>query len=317
MKTSTVAAVLSPSVASAQWYSGAPQCAQSCLSSAYAAATSASSTSGNNAPYWPAQSDYCNSDKGNQISSCLADGCKATPTAVSSYAKLSSSLCSQWAECTSAGSTGVHTVTLPGGPVTWGAPGGWGPSNGPNGGSHNFGPGGNGNGQNGGGMSQGGGWGGYGGDNAQWSEWASAYSGSKTWTGGVVTVTGCMNNGSPWFSGPGCGWNAHGGFNGWVGWGEGWKWGATETSTVTITTTDAKNNNAVTTYTGLATVAAAISGDLTTSTTIGIATSTASSTNGNGAARIGGSPMGSSEGSMVTGMMGIALGAVIVVAGML
>ncbi|KAK8024182.1 hypothetical protein PG993_012248 [Apiospora rasikravindrae] len=307
MKTSTMVAVLAPSVASAQWWNGAPECAHTCLSSAYAAATSASSTSGNNAPFWPAQSDYCNSDKGKQISSCLASGCKATPTAVSSYAKLSSSLCSQWAECTSAGSTGIHTVTLPGGPVTWGAPGGWGPSNGPNGGSHNFGPGGN------------GGFGGnqnWGGNNAQWSEWASAYSGSKTWTGGVVTVTGCMNDGSPWFSGPGCGWNDRGGFNGWVGWGNGWKWGATETSTVTITTKDANNNNAVTTFTGLATVAAAISGDLTTSTTIGIATSTGSA-NGNGAARIGGSPVGASEGSMVTGMMGIALGAVIVIAGML
>ncbi|KAK6856801.1 hypothetical protein PG995_006988 [Apiospora arundinis] len=312
MKTSTVVAALAPAVVSADWWGGAPECAQSCLSSAYASATaSASSSSNNGAPYWPAQSDYCNSDKGNKISSCMADGCKATPTAVSSYAKLSSSLCSQWASCTAAGSTGVHTVTLPGGPVTWGAPGGWGPNNGPNGGSKNFGG-------NGGGM---GNWGGNGqnggfGNNQQWSEWASAYSGSKTWTGGVVTVTGCMNDGSPWFSGPGCGWNQHGGFNGWVGWGNGWKWGATTTSTVTVTTTDAANNNAVSTFTGLATVAAAISGDLTTSTTIGIATSTGSA-NGNGAARVGGSPVGGSEGSMITGMMGIGLGAVIVIAGML
>ncbi|KAK8073711.1 hypothetical protein PG994_004610 [Apiospora phragmitis] len=290
MKTSNVVAVLAPSVASAQWWNGAPECAHSCLSSAYAAATSASSTSGNNAaPYWPAQSDYCNSNKGAQISSCLAAGCKATPTAVSSYAKLSSSLCSQWAECTSAGSTGVHTVTLPNGPVTWGAPGGWGPNNG---GSHNFGSGGNG------------------------GQVGERVLGLQTWTGGVVTVTGCLNDGSPWFSGPGCGWNVQGGFNGWVGWGNGWKWAATSTNTVTITTTNAADGNAVTTFTGLATVAAAVSGDLTTSTTIGIATSTAGA-NGNGAARIGGSPMGASEGSMVTGMMGIALGAVIVIAGIL
>ncbi|KAK8005324.1 hypothetical protein PG990_011361, partial [Apiospora arundinis] len=291
MKTSTVVAALAPAVVSADWWGGAPECAQSCLSSAYASATaSASSSSNNGAPYWPAQSDYCNSDKGNKISSCMADGCKATPTAVSSYAKLSSSLCSQWASCTAAGSTGVHTVTLPGGPNFGGNGGGMG----------NWG----GNGQNGGF-----------GNNQQWSEWASAYSGSKTWTGGVVTVTGCMNDGSPWFSGPGCGWNQHGGFNGWVGWGNGWKWGATTTSTVTVTTTDAANNNAVSTFTGLATVAAAISGDLTTSTTIGIATSTGSA-NGNGAARVGGSPVGGSEGSMITGMMGIGLGAVIVIAGM-
>ncbi|KAK6839752.1 hypothetical protein PG987_005618 [Apiospora arundinis] len=294
MKTSTVVAALAPAVVSADWWGGAPECAQSCLSSAYASATaSASSSSNNGAPYWPAQSDYCNSDKGNKISSSEL------------LALLAMGL--------------VHGRRLHGRPHRHparrsrdlGRPGGWGPNNGPNGGSKNFGG-------NGGGM---GNWGGNGqnggfGNNQQWSEWASAYSGSKTWTGGVVTVTGCMNDGSPWFSGPGCGWNQHGGFNGWVGWGNGWKWGATTTSTVTVTTTDAANNNAVSTFTGLATVAAAISGDLTTSTTIGIATSTGSA-NGNGAARVGGSPVGGSEGSMITGMMGIGLGAVIVIAGML
>jgi hypothetical protein len=301
MKTSTIAIALAPAAASAQWWGGAPECAQTCLSSAWssASATAASATGGNG--WWPQQSDYCADDKRSNVQDCLAKDCSATPTAVSSYSSLASSLCSAWASCTAAGSTGAQTFTYPGGPVTWGAPGGW------------SGAGGNGNGPRGGNFGGSGGFGGWGGDSSDskvWSEWADAYSGSKTWTGGVVTVTGCVGNGSPWFAGPGGGWNNLGGFNGWVGWGKGWSWGSTVTQTVTYTTT--LSDGKVSEFTGLATVAAAVSGDLTTSTTLGAATATSTSSDSAGA-RVG----GSSEGGIVTGMMGVALGAVILVAGML
>ncbi|KAI0172862.1 hypothetical protein GGR52DRAFT_591373 [Hypoxylon sp. FL1284] len=311
MKASTVAAVLAPSVVSAQWWRGAPSCAQSCLSSAWDSASS-TITSG-----WPAQSEYCDaSGPGSSVGSCVSSACASasSTTAYESYSALSSSLCSRYAECTSAGSTGVHTVTFSAGPVTWALPGGWG------------------------------GWGGVknraaaaapppwvaGRDNVSassaadgyrqyWSEWASALAASGTWTGGVATVTGCAFDGSPWFVGPGCGWNGLGGFDGWVGWGSGWSWGPTSTRTVTYTTTDTAGSS--TTATGVAEVALAVSGTLTTSTTLG----TPSPTDGSDSAAapaavpvIGtfGGRRGA-EGSVVTGMMGVALGGVVVVAAML
>ncbi|KAI0839619.1 hypothetical protein F5Y06DRAFT_26175 [Hypoxylon sp. FL0890] len=334
MKASTLAAVMAPSAASAQWWAGAPGCAvsfpifvflncfsilcpyplsitshlshlvntnnrpkQSCLSSAFTTPSSTVTvTSG-----WPAQSAYCDASAGSSVGSCISSACAATSssTAWESYSSLSSSLCSQYSECTSAGSTGVRTITYSAGPVTWAAPGGWGSK--AIGGPAGF----------NGGLP--------GPANAStsdayreyWSEWASAFSSSRTWTGGVATVTGCAFDGSPWFVGPGCGWNGLGGFNGWVGWGSGWSWGPTTTETVTYTTTDTAGST--TTGTGLAAVALAVSGTLTTSTTLGTPTATSSAENA--AAGIGGGR--GAEGSVVTGMMGVALGAVLVVAGML
>ncbi|KAI0010453.1 hypothetical protein F4779DRAFT_307205 [Xylariaceae sp. FL0662B] len=306
MKARTLAAALAPSsLASAQWWHGAPECAQSCLSSAYAAATSTANSS-----WWPAQSDYCDGNSGSGVASCISSGCSATLTAYTSYSALSESLCSRYASCTSAGSTGVQTITYAGGPVTWAAPGGWG-SKGEqqqHGGPPESGFG------NGGEPPQGGPqWGGPN-DSAAvsryWSEWASA----STWSGGVATVTGCAFDGSPWFVGPHCGWNSAGGFNGWVGWGSGWSWGPTTTETVTYTTTDTAG--VTTTGTGLATVAMAISGSLTTSTTVGaLATGAGGAKDENAAARAGFG--GHAEGDIVPGLLGIGLGAVVVVAGML
>ncbi|KAI1487656.1 hypothetical protein F5X96DRAFT_648907 [Biscogniauxia mediterranea] len=292
MKASTVTAVLAPTVASAQWWGGAPECAQSCLSSAW------SSPTGTTTSWWPAQSEYCDTDHSDDVGDCVSSACTSTSTAWSSYSSLSSSLCSRYESCTSAGSTGVRTITYPGGPVTWAAPGGWG--------SKAFG---------GGFPGEGGQWGGPGNasDYSQyWSDWASAYSGSKTWTGGVATITGCAFDGSPWFVGPECGWNGRGGFNGWVGWGEGWSWGPTQTETVTVTTTN--SDGAQTTQTGIGTVALAVSGDYTTSTILG-AVETGASSAGNPAPRLAGP--GGAEGSAVTVLMGVALGAVVAVAGML
>ncbi|KAK8071032.1 hypothetical protein PG997_011235, partial [Apiospora hydei] len=298
MKTSTVVAVLAPSAASAQWWNGAPECAHTCLSSAYAAATSASSASGNSAPLLAGAVRLLQRKQGQP--DLVLPGLR-----LQGHAHRRQQL--RQAELLALLAVGrVHRRRLHGRPhrhparrprdlgrppaagaptTTTTAPTAVRTTSAPT---------------------------------AATATSATATvrtAVAPTWTGGVVTVTGCMSDGSPWFAGPGCGWNAHGGFNGWVGWGNGWKWGTTEISTVTITTKDGNNNDALTTFTGLATVAAAISGDLTTSTTIGLATSTGSA-NGNGAARIGGSPVGGSEGSMVTGMMGIALGAVIVIAGM-
>ncbi|KAI1141192.1 hypothetical protein F5Y05DRAFT_301915 [Hypoxylon sp. FL0543] len=293
MKATTVAAVMAPSASAAQWWAGAPGCAQSCLSSAFTTPSSTVTSA------WPAQSAYCDASAGSSVGSCISSACAATSSATAweSYSSLSSSLCSRYAACTSAGSTGVQTITYSAGPVTWAAPGGWGskalgPFNGGPAGPANA-------------SSSGDGYRQY------WSDWASAFSSSRTWTGGVATVTGCAFDGSPWFVGPGCGWNGQGGFDGWVGWGSGWSWGPTTTETVTYTTTDTAGGT--TTATGVAAVALAVSGTLTTSTTLG--TPTATSGAENAAAGIGGGR--GAEGSVVTGMMGVAFGVVLVAAGML
>ncbi|KAI1815621.1 hypothetical protein GGS20DRAFT_322568 [Poronia punctata] len=296
-----------------KWWQGAPECAHSCLSAEWDGA--AKTTDGG----WPHQSEYCDADKGKKVGDCINDACGKTTTAYPSYSSLSASLCSKHASCTEAGSTGVHSLTYPGGPVTWAAPGGWKKSNFNNGGgdkdNDHKAPW-NKDGNNGASWH-----GNHGAKNASqaspkyWSDWASAYSGSKTWTGGVVTVTGCAFEGSPWFVGPDCGWNGLGGFNGWVGWGSGWSWGPTETKTVTVTTTDEKGQQ--TTETGKATVAVAISGSLTTSSIIGAVQAketSGSPTSPNAAPRLSGP---GPEGSIVTILMGLGLGAVIAIAGLL
>ncbi|KAI1357434.1 hypothetical protein F5Y08DRAFT_163709 [Xylaria arbuscula] len=297
MKSSTFLAALPTTVLAGQWWNGAPECAQSCLSSAWTGPT------GTTTSWWPQQSEYCDEEKGNSIGSCIDSACTSTSTAWTSYSSLSSSLCSRYASCTSAGSTGVQTLTYSGGPVTWAAPGGWGPGG-------KYGPGGHGG--------YGGQWGGPNGSDYSkyWSDWSSAYSASQTWSGGVVTVTGCAFDGSPWFVGPSCGWNGLGGFNGFVGWGSGWSWGPTSTGTVTVTTTNAEGQT--TTETGVGTVAVAISGTLTTSSLVGkIAQETSGSSSSdqhNAAHRLGGA---GGEGSIVTVFLGVGLGAVLTVAGML
>ncbi|KAK7757642.1 hypothetical protein SLS62_000018 [Diatrype stigma] len=325
----------------------AQSCLSSAFSAATsaAAATSTASSAPSPPPFWPAQSAYCDDpDTGGRAGSCLSSACAATPSLWTSYSSLSSSLCGRWASCTSSAATGsntdgvfVTTVTYPAGPVTWAAPGGWpssgfggwgggGSSRGPWG--HGGGGGGGGYGPHGGGA--GGGYGGpppggndtdldgdgdgdgYGGPGGGWysryaSEWASAYSASKTWAGGVATITvsrgaggagggadgGCgLFAGSPWFVGPRCGWNGRGGFDGWVGWGAGWSWGPTTTETVTLETTiTATGTGASGVGTALATVALAVSGDYTTSVTLGAAATDGAESGA------GGSATGSSGGS--------------------
>jgi hypothetical protein len=76
---------------------------QNCFSSFWDSATA-----------WPAPTSYCTASQGASVSSCLQAACSATPTAAASYSSLSSSLCSRWSQCSSAGSTGVYTVSAPG-----------------------------------------------------------------------------------------------------------------------------------------------------------------------------------------------------------
>ncbi|KAK4453563.1 hypothetical protein QBC34DRAFT_210285 [Podospora aff. communis PSN243] len=265
MKTAAVAAILAPALANAQWWGGAPECAQQCFSSVWETAST-----------WPAPTSYCGATQAPTVASCISSACSATPTAITSYSSLSASLCSRWESCSSAGSTGVLTISAPAytGTGAWGPGGRWGPG----------GPGGEGKGP-----------------------WGAEYTGTKTWTGGVYTVTGCEWNGSPWAGGPG-GWGAGGlGGSPWGNWGAGWKW-STATQTVTqIITITTGGVTSFSTSIGLATVAQAVSGDITQTSII---TDGSARPTGNAA------PGGMSDVAGVK-VMGALLGGVVAVAGML
>lgn len=185
------------------------------------------------------------------MSSCVDSACAATPTAYSSYSSLSSSLCSRWASCSSAGSTGVYTASQPG--------------------------------------------------------FAGAVGASRTWTGGVYTVTGCEWDGSPWTGGPG-GWGPGGvaGGSPWAPWGHGWVW-STYTKTVVSTWTVSSANAAQVTTSAnrLVTVAEAVSGSSTTTSTLYQAAATHTA---------GAAPAGVDLGVRVAGAL---LGGVVAVAGLL
>ncbi|KAK3500674.1 hypothetical protein B0T13DRAFT_510753 [Neurospora crassa] len=300
----------------AWWGAGAPECAQSCLSSAWSAASITS---------WPAPTDWCASgDSSSDIqsrkdaaSSCLVSACSATPTVHSSYSSLSSSLCAQYSSCSSAGSTGVYTVSLPAFTGAWdGRHDGGGPI---------------------GGWWQGGGHGGPAGTGTGTGQWGPHYgwAGTATWTGGVYTVTGCEWDGSPWAGGP-WGWGhgyGHGDYgngqaNGpWGIWGAGWTMTSTGTETVTAVQTitrDATGGDGsvtkvmeLTTSTGLATVGYAVNEESKeeATTVLGVVQAAASTTGS------GGSSGAASAGGAGAGMgvkVGVAvLGGVVVVVGLL
>ncbi|KAL8323434.1 hypothetical protein RB593_005057 [Gaeumannomyces tritici] len=236
MKTSQVAAVLVPvATVNAQWWGGAPQCASSCMSSAW-----------NNPTSWPEPTSLCAGGTP-AVATCVQSACAATPTVWSSYSSLSSSLCSKYASCTSGGTGAVRTITATGG--TWNG-GWWNDANkwgGPDG------KGWNGNGK--GGWKRDGphGFGGPGG-----KDWP------KTLTSGqVYTVTGCDWNDGYW---GGFGWGV--GKGGPWGWGTGWTAQATSTGMVTKTWT--AGGSAFTT-TAPATFAVAVSGSVTSTATLGLA----------------------------------------------
>ncbi|KAM7208866.1 hypothetical protein V8F20_000744 [Naviculisporaceae sp. PSN 640] len=288
MKPSTVTAVLAPAaLAQANpWWGGAPDCAQNCFSSFWSTATGAQ---------WPAPTNYCGATQAGSVSSCINSACSATPTAVTSYSSLSSSICAKWSSCSSVGSTSVYTVSLPA------FTGSWGPGKGGHwGGRDHNGPWGDGDGN-------GNGW------------WGDSAGATRTWTGGVYTVTGCEWDGSPWAGGPG-GWGAGGGRGGspWGPWGHGWAW-TTETKTITQVVPVATAGDGITSFStsvGLATVAKAVSGESTTTSVLSGAVETGSSNTPSGNAAAGGmAGLGGVDLAMkVTGAL---LGAVLVVAGFL
>ncbi|KAK3363501.1 hypothetical protein B0T25DRAFT_596767 [Lasiosphaeria hispida] len=283
MKAATLSAILAPALVHAQWWGGAPDCAQDCFSSYF---TSQSS--------WPAPTNYCSATQGASVSSCINSACSATPTAVTSYSSLSSSLCAAYASCSSAGSTGVYTISLPGFTGTLGdGPGGFGGPGGRGGAGGHGGPGGSGGPGN---------WG----TNDDWDAGAT-----KTWTGGVYTVTGCEWDGSPWAGGPG-GWSSAGGQGGspWGNWGHGWKW---STATATITQTITYTTGGVTAFStvvGPATYALAVSGDTTQTSIINAGAANPTNSAGSAAAPNNGDGLG-------VKVVGALLGGVVAVAGLL
>lgn len=142
---------------------------------------------------------------------------------------------------------------------------------------------------------------------------------TRTWSGGVYTVTGCEWNGNVWAGGPGGFGRGGSGGSPWGPWGKGWTW-TTVTQTVTrvVTVTDAAGAPALSTSVGLAAVAQAVSGDVTSTSVIGdaetaggggaAATATGGSVPGDNAAAGG---LGEALGVKV---MAAVLGAVVAVA---
>ncbi|GAB1312227.1 Extracellular membrane protein CFEM domain-containing protein [Madurella fahalii] len=254
MKTSVVAAVLTPAVAHAQWWGGAPDCAQGCFSSLWDSAST-----------WPAPTSYCQATQAASVHGCIESACSATPTAVTSYSSLSSSLCAQWSSCSANGATGVYTISAPAFTGEWG-PGKYGGPGGPGGRwrgdrDHDH----DGDDDNDDYYHRGYDHDGDGDvDQDDYDEW------TRTWTGGVYTVTGCEWNGNPWAGGPG-GWGP-GGRNGgspWGPWGRDWTWSTvTKTITQVLTLDIDDGTTTLSTSVGIATVAEAASGTYTTTSLI-------------------------------------------------
>ncbi|KAK4133299.1 hypothetical protein BT67DRAFT_434762 [Trichocladium antarcticum] len=289
MKASLISAILMPAaIAYGQWWDGVPDCAypqEDCFSSHWSSASK-----------WPAPTSYCAASQALSVHSCISSACSATPTAAASYSSLSSFLCANWASCSSAGSTGVYTITAPAFTGTWGP------------GNH------------------GGNWGGrhsnsddddddddndwdWVNDDWDWDHDDDWDDWPHTWAGGVYTVTGCEWNGNPWAGGPG---------SPWAPWGKGWTW-TTVTATVTrvATITDGAGATSLTTSVGLATVAQAVSGDVTSTRSL-IAGGQAAETGSPSPSAIA-PEAGAAAGTDLAGVRAVAvlLGAVVVVAGLL
>ncbi|KAH6855150.1 hypothetical protein B0I37DRAFT_49129 [Chaetomium sp. MPI-CAGE-AT-0009] len=298
MKNIAVSAFLGhAALAHAQWWAGAPGCAHDCFSSWWSSATA-----------WPAPTSYCSASQGASVSSCLQEACSATPTAVTSYSSLSSSLCSQWSSCSSAGSTGVYTISAPAFTGNWNGPGNWG-------GRHR----GNGDDDDDNDINDDDwdyDWDNDGTDDRdQWDQW------TRTWSGGAYTVTGCEWNGNVWAGGPGgCGPGGAGG-SPWGPWGRGWSWSTvTQTVTRVLTVTDSAGATALSTSVGLAAVALAASGDVTSTSVIGAAeTGDGSNGDGDGGASATGGVEGAAGRNEARGVkvVGAVLGGVVVVAALL
>jgi hypothetical protein len=167
----------------------------------------------------------------------------------------------------------------------------------------------------------GGRWGGYGGGGGQNAQdvdgdgdidsddWSSY---TRTWTGGVYTVTGCEWNGNVWAGGPG-GWGP-GGNNGgggpWAPWGRGWAWKTETVDTVTAVITGSAGS--LSTSVGPATVAYGSSGSLTTTSLV-----TAAQAQRTDPPVQQGAAAAPADAALGVKAVGVALGGVLVVVGLL
>lgn len=195
---------------------------------------------------------------------------------MSSYSSASSSLCAAWSSCSSAGSTGVYTVSWPGPSGSYGPGGGGGTRT--QGHDHGRGAG------------------------AGWGPWASTYTAAQ------VTVTGCPWDGSPWVGPGGNGWG------GWGDWGAGWAW-STRAGSVVVTETVTRTDGSVAVSTGLERVAEAVSGSVTSTTTL---SGLSGSSSAAGTATAAAAATGSSSSSSAPGAAGSGgVGRGVVVAGVL
>ncbi|KAL2180849.1 uncharacterized protein P884DRAFT_289363 [Thermothelomyces heterothallicus CBS 202.75] len=281
------------------WWEGAPECAYDCFNSWWSSAIA-----------WPAPTSYCSANQGASVSNCLRTACSATPTAVTSYSSLSASLCSRWSSCSSAGSTGVYTITAPAFTGRW-----------PDFDDDHD-------------------WDGLDWDDLDWndhdddddwddldrfrSRWSQF---TRTWTGGVYTVTGCEWDGNVWAGGP---WGyGIGGAAGspWGPWGSGWRvTTVTQTITRVVRVTSSGGATSLSTSVGPGLVALAVSGDVTSTSVVGAAETTGTGTAGNSASATGGSGGGSvpdaaaalaRDGALGVKVAGAVLGGVIAVAALL
>ncbi|KAL2122087.1 hypothetical protein VTJ04DRAFT_2542 [Mycothermus thermophilus] len=236
-------------VAHARWWDGAPDCAQPCFSSHWSPTSD-----------WPAPTTYCaaaGDSAGAAVSDCLNTACSETPSAVASYASLSSSLCARWSACSAEGLTGTYTITAPAFTGTAfpgysrtrtrtrtytdiGSSGGrWDPDDDDHDDLWDW------------------DW-----DDDWWSDhWRTGDKGdhhgwrpwTRTWTGGVYTVTGCEWNGNVWADGGpgGCPPDGRRGCSPWGPWGRNWTFHTTSTTltqyiTNTYTLTSTATATAVT-----------------------------------------------------------------------
>ncbi|KAK4248856.1 hypothetical protein C7999DRAFT_39984 [Corynascus novoguineensis] len=280
------------------WWEGAPECAHDCFNSWWSSASA-----------WPAPTSYCSASQGASVSNCLRTACSATPTAAVSYSSLSSSLCSRWSSCSSAGATGVYTVSAPAITGDWPGPGRWprrpddhrdDDDDHDHDHDHDDND---------------------GNDDWDWDwdrddrddhdrddrdDWDDIFDDNdhddddddlddfrsrwsqftRTWTGGTYTVTGCEWDGNVWAGGPG-GYGA-GGVAGspWGPWGSGWSQ-TTVTQTITRVVTVAVSSgsggaptSSLSTSVGLGAVVLAVSGDVTSTSIVGAAVETGAGSGG-------------------------------------
>ncbi|EAQ89861.1 predicted protein [Chaetomium globosum CBS 148.51] len=215
---------------------------------------------------WPAPTSYCSASQGASVSSCLQEACSATPTAVTSYRlAVVLPLLAVGLRVARPAPRACIPSSAPAFTGNWNGPGNWGDRHRGHGDDNDDDDWGWDHDWDNDGTD----------DRDQWDQY------TRTWSGGSYTVTGCEWNGNVWAGGPGgC---APGGAGGspWGPWGRGWTWSTvTQTVTRVVTVTDTAGATALSTSVGLAAVALAASGDVTSTSVIGAVETGAAATGG-------------------------------------